>query len=118
MRNAFSADFVAVFGHYIICITYLMNLLGEKCRQHVNIKIFHSSLYRYSSVDVARHILCFHDQRKERKRERREKWFVVKRFMGGRDKETISPKPKEKHDAVGKDIHRQMGLCICVSFCI
>lgn len=32
------------------------------------------------------------------------------------DEETISPRPKEKHDAVGKDIHRQMDLCICVSF--
>lgn len=40
----------------------------------------------------------------------------VEEIHGGMDEETISPRPKEKHDAIGKDIHRQMGLCICVSF--
>ncbi len=41
---------------------------------------------------------------------------MLKRFIGGMDEETISHRPKEKHNAVGKGIHRQMGLCICISF--
>lgn len=40
----------------------------------------------------------------------------VEEIHGGMDEETISARPKEKHDAFGKDIHREMGLCICVSF--
>lgn len=52
-----------------------------------------------------------------RKKRKKGNVVCVEEINGEMDKETISPRPKEWHDSIDKDIHRQMGLCLYELVC-
>lgn len=90
-------------GH---CITDLVNLVLKLCSVclHINTQLLifycHSSAFKMTW-------------------KKRIKQFVVKNKKKEKDsykvdEVAISSRPKEKHGAAGKDIHRQISLCIYV----